>query len=1225
MTESLSVYIPMDRRQALAHNQSLSDHTQGAALFADISGFTPLTEVLVNDLGQQRGAEELTRHLNQVYEALIAELHRYGGSVISFSGDAITCWLRDDDGRRALACALAMQTAMQSFAAVPTPSGRTVTLAMKVAVAAGAARRFLVGDPDIQVIDALAGALLDRLIAAEHQAQRGEVVVDPETARTLGSAAQMSERLDEESGQRYGVVKGLTEKPEPRPWPDLATGALTDEQVSPWLLPSVYERLRDGQGEFLTELRPAVVMFLRFGGIDYDEDAEAGTQLDSYITAVQHTLEKYEGTLLQLTIGDKGSYLYAAFGAPLTHEDDALRAASVALELRRTRPAFIDEFSIGISQGRMLTGAYGAQASRTYGILGDDVNLAARLMQAAAPNQILVSRTAHQSIEDTFSWEALPPLQLKGKARAVQVYSLLGASARPARHLQEFHYMLPMVGRQAELKLIEDKLALARQGHGQIVGLAGEAGIGKSRMLAEVIRLAAEQGVAGYGGECESYGTNTRYLVWQSIWYGLFDLDASAPVATQISVLEGRLAAIDPALQQRLPLLGEVLNLELPDTALTHAFDAKLRKTSLESLLVDCLRACIGQTPVLLVLEDCHWLDQLSHDLLEVLGRAMADMPIVLLLTYRPTPLRVQSLPHFTEVALTGFTPAEAEQLIDAKLQLAFGLHTDIPAMLVERLTKRAEGNPFYLEELLNYLQDRRLDPQHQQTLEQLDLPTSLHSLILSRIDQLTENQKILLKLASVIGQRFKAAMLWGAYPHLGDLEQLQPNLQAINRTDLMVQDLAEPELAYLFKSVITQEVAYESLPYATRATLHDQIGQYIERTYGDTLAQYLSLLAFHFDRSQNEAKQREYLLKAGEAAQASYDNLAAVAYYQRVLPLLPAPQQVSVMRRLGQVFEILGKWTEAGELYQQALALSEQLGDLTARAWCQTALAELSRKRGQFAEAAVWLEQARHEFEALNNEDGVAQTFHYGGSLAAQQGDFETARALYEQSLAIRRRLADQPRTASLLSNLGVVARLKGEYTLARYLHEEGLAIRRALGDKWAIAISLNNLGNVALDEGDYAAARTWQEEATVLRGEVGDRWAEGNSKNNLGNVARAQADYAIAASLYRESLLINRELGDKWALAYLLEDTGALAALQGQSVRALRLVGAAATLREAIGAPLSAVEQSKLEKLLAPARQALDSPAQAAALAEGRAFTLAHAVEYALMAFDKLTGRSG
>ncbi|MEK7784998.1 MAG: adenylate/guanylate cyclase domain-containing protein, partial [Chloroflexota bacterium] len=195
MIETPSVYIPMDRRQALAQGAPLPDRAQGAALFADVSGFTALTEALVNDLGPQRGAEELSRHLNLVYDGLIAELHRYGGSAVSFTGDAITCWF-DSAGttlrlatQRATACALAMQKTMGAFAAITISSGRTVSLAVKVAVAAGPARRFVVGDPEIQVMDVLAGATLDNLSATEKQAGKGEVVLHPSAAGALGDSA----------------------------------------------------------------------------------------------------------------------------------------------------------------------------------------------------------------------------------------------------------------------------------------------------------------------------------------------------------------------------------------------------------------------------------------------------------------------------------------------------------------------------------------------------------------------------------------------------------------------------------------------------------------------------------------------------------------------------------------------------------------------------------------------------------------------------------------------------------------------------------------------------------------------------------------------------------------------------------------------------------------------------------------------------------------------------
>ncbi|MEJ2557736.1 MAG: adenylate/guanylate cyclase domain-containing protein, partial [Anaerolineae bacterium] len=1023
--ETPVTYIPMDRRQALARGVVLPDRVQGAVLFADISGFTPLTEELVRELGPQRGVEELTLHLNLVYDALIAELHRYGGSVINFSGDAITCWFDGDSGLQATACALDMQRAMNRFVEVIIPSGKAVSLSMKAAVATGPVRRFIVGDPQIQVIDVLAGATLSHLASAEHHANKGEVVLDPAAVTSLARKVQVVEwRRDDETGERFGVVGGLADQVSIAPWSPLAPDALTEEQVRPWLLPVVYGRLRSGQGEFLAELRPAVALFLRFSGIDFDGDEEAGTKLDTYIRQVQRILARYEGTLLQLTIGDKGSYLYAAFGAPLAHEDDTVRAVSAALELRSPALDFITNVQIGISQGRFRTGAYGGTMRRTYGVLGDEVNLAARLMQAAVPGQVLVSAISRRAAGDMFTWESLPALKVKGKSEPVTVFSLVEAKKRRGIGLQAFEYALPMVGREAELALIEQKLDLVLQGKGQVIGISGEPGIGKTRLMAEAIRLAGDRQLSGYASECESYGTNTSYLVWRPIWRALFDIDPAWEVEDQVRALERQLERVDPALVPRLPLLGAVLNVDIPDNDLTRSFDAKLRKSSLEALLVDCLRAWARRTPLLLVLEDCHWLDSLSHDLLEVVGRAVADLPVLLMLAFRPPELdrlqapRLSRLPHFTGIELTEFTPQEAERLIGLKLAQFFGSQAEVPSALIERVTERAEGNPFYIEELLNYLRDREIDPQDTKALKELDLPTSLHSLIISRLDQRTESQKITLRVASVIGRLFKAGLLCSVYPELGVPERVKADLEALCRFDLTRVDTPEPELAYLFKHIVTQEVAYESLPFATRAMLHEQLAGYIERTYSGFPRQYVDLLAYHYERSQNEGKKREYLRKAGEVAQADYANEAAISYYQRLLPLLPVEEKVDIMLKLGEILQLVGQLTRAEGLYRQALQLAEQMGDRSALAWCQAAMGELFRKQGLYAEASTWLERARAVFEELGDQAGVGQVLHWAGTLAWNQGDYDAARSRYEESLVIRRQLGDEDRIARLLSN---------------------------------------------------------------------------------------------------------------------------------------------------------------------------------------------------------------
>jgi predicted ATPase/class 3 adenylate cyclase len=1276
--ESLAAYIPTDRRYALARRSNLPDHTSGAALFADISGFTPLTEGLVQALGPQRGADELTRWLNKIYDALLVEIENYRGSVISFSGDAITCWFDDQKdislqsnisaAFRAAASALAIQEAMQQFAQVDIPGAGIISLAVKVVVTVGPARRFLLGDPKIQLIDTLAGETLYRLAAAEHHAERGEVLLDQYAVSALGDTVTVLEwRADSESSEKFAVVNQLKGMMiEPDPWPALDADALSDELIRPWMLPPVYERLMSGMGEFLTELRPTVSLFLRFSGIDYDSDPKAQSKLNIFIQAVQRILARYNSYLLQLTIGDKGSNFYVSFGAPLSHEDNAIRAAATALELRDLQMEFIANVQIGISQGLTRTGACGGMLRRTYSVIGDEVNMAARLMQSAAPGQVLVNQNVRKAAADNFNWEELPPLKVKGKSQPVTVFRLISSQERHEIRVHEPKYSLPMVGRKTELAVLAQKLDIALQGHGQIVGITAEAGMGKSRLMAEVIRLAKGNNMLGYGGECQSFGTTTSYLVWQNIWRGFFNLDAAKPAAEQIESLEKQLSEIDPALLSRLPLLGTVLNLPIPDNELTGSFDAKLRKESLESLLVDCLRKRAHSRPLLLMLEDCHWLDPLSHDLLEIIGRAVVDLPVLIAIAYRPpqtgrllTP-RVNRLFHFTAIPLTDLPAGEIEQLVSLKLGQVYGEQIRLPQALIEKISSRADGNPFYIEELLNYLHDRNIDPQQPEALEQIDFPDSLYSLILSRIDQLTENQKTLLKVASVIGRLFRAAMLWGVYTQVGSQERARADLDALSALDLTPMDTPEPELAYLFKHILTQEVAYETLSFATRALLHDLIGQYIENNSPAELNQYIDLLAFHFERSENLPKKKEYLLKAAEAAQADYANAAAITYYQRVLHLLPEDERVFGLLKLGQVLELVGEWESAEQINREADRLAANVNDIMGHARAQRSIGWLLRKQGTYTEAEEWLMRARGIYLQLDDKAGMshvlsnigeiyrlqgkfdearsfydesltlaeqiaeprdrqaarAHSLKGAGTVATWQGDYAVARALNQESLALRRELGDTPGVATLLNNLGIIARFQRDLAGARQMNDESLALFREMGDRWAVGQLLNNQACVASDQGEYQEARELLNESLLIRRQLGDKAGLALSLNTLADVVLDEGKFADARPLLDESLEISRELGDQTAIAYLFEDYAGLAAAEAKPQKALQLAAFAAALRESIGAPLPPSEQARVDRMIAPARDALPESAITAEWETGRSLELEQAVTLALSA---------
>lgn len=1209
-----STYIPRDRRQALAEGVELADRTSGGALFADISGFTPLTEALARSLGPRRGAEELTVHLNLVYQSLIEEVDRYGGSVIAFAGDAITCWFQNDTGSAATQCALAMQTTMAQFGNVRVADGKVVELALKVGVAQGPTRRFVVGRPEIQVLDVLAGQTLGRMAAAANAAERGEVILEDKLAHSLGDNLELKSWKTDKYGTPFAVAQSLRNAV--KPTAQSKPLDLSDARVRPWLMAPVYQRLKAGQGEFLTELRPAVAMFLKFDGIDYDGDDEAGVKLSAYVNWVQEVLHSYEGFLVDVAIGDKGSYLYSCFGAPIAHENDVWRAITVARKLIKP-PAefsFLTLTQIGVSTGTMRTGAYGGSTRRTYGVLGDQVNMAARLMEHAKPGQVLVADRVRHAAGNAFVWQPLSPVKAKGKSEPVPVHVLLSMADHGRSRLLEPQYALPMVGREQELGVIRTALEAARLGRGQIVSITAEAGMGKSRLAAEAIRLAQGSGLKTCAGQCQSHGTNTSYLAWQTIWQALFELPQEAPEAVQIAALEQKLDQIDPLLTSRLPLLANAVDLPIPDNNVTLSLEPRLRKASLEALLCDCLRKLTKGNPTLLVMEDLHWVDALSHELLDVLARAIAQSPVLFVLTQRrqdtgvPQQSAYRQLPYFAEVTLSALDGVEAGRLVSLKVDQLFPQQRP-PPQLLERLVVRSAGNPFYLEELLNLLKDQRIDFTNPEAVKSLDLPVSLQSLVLSRIDRLTETQQAALKVACVIGRLFPAAAVWGIQTHQ-DREQVSADLARICAVDLTAIDRPEPELFYIFKHVVTQEVTYESLPHRTRAKLHEEIGLQLEKLYRDRIEQQLNLLAFHFDRSENKEKKRDYLKRAGEAAQAHYANAAAVNYYERVMGLLEPAEQIVTFLQLGKVRELIGEWKKAGACYQQAFQIAEQLRDRQAQARCQAATGDLLRKQGLFNEARDWLGIARTQFEDIGDNSGVAQTLQGAGTVAAMQGDYATAWSLYERSLELRRKLGDKAHIANLLNNLGLIARFKGDYAASLKLNEQSLEIRRQLGDRWGIANSLNNMGILLRDMNRSAEARDQLEESLLLNREVGDRWAVANVLTSLGEVVVDLQDWEAAKGFLNESLSMNLELGDRTAVAFIIEGFAAMASGQARAAHAVRLAAAAAALRSEIGSPLSPSEQARLNRFIDVALQSLTSEQQAICLAEGSALKFDQAV---------------
>lgn len=1156
-------YIAETRRAAIVRGESVPEVVNGSGLFADISGFTPLTEALASTLGPRRGAEALVDNLNRILEALIDDLHRYGGEVIYFSGDAVTCWIDGDDGAAAVSCALHMQRTMSSIGQVEV-DGSAVELGLKTAVATGSARRFVVGDPELQLIEVLAGSLIDDLASAEQVAEPGDSIVAPSIIESLGDRLDNAELRTGDDGRAFGVVRSLVD---PVPSGEAFHGLedLTIEQARPWLLPTVFERLSSGDGALFAELRTVLPMFIRFGGIDFDGDQEAPEKLQAFVLVAQDVLDRFGGNLLQLTLGDKGAYLYAVFGSPRAHEDDSSRAIRAAHELHEAvAGGDVVDVQIGVTRGRVLSGTCGHPQRRTFACLGDPVNMAARLMGKADVGSVLVSRDVVDAAGQLFAWESVPPLQLKGKVERVAAFTLAGLNRESRKTFSRFP--LPIVGRERELALINERLRQAAAGDRKVIGVTAEPGIGKSRLVAEIVETLGEVAADLAYGEAESFGTNTSYLVWRDVWRSLLDLEAGA----DHRAVEERVAALDERLLPRVPLLSGLTGIEIADNDVTSLFDPKLRKTSLENLASSMLAAVVAAGPAVIVLEDCHWIDEASIDLLEVLVRDSADLPLLFVAAYRTeidasTRQRLLDLPSFEELHLLELTSAEMQRAIATKLESQFGDDVVAASTVIDLVMARSEGNPFVLEELINFFHRTGVDISDPRAAQSVDIPDSLQAMVLQRVDALDASPRRALKVGSVVGSEFEASSLPPVYPELGNARDVIGFLEYLGSAELVARDGVFDDW-WLFRHAVTREVAYESIPFSLRSQLHEAVGSYLE-IKGE--AANLDRLAYHYWHSSNLDKKIEYQRRAAEAAQASYANAAAIEYYERLLSVVDDNGRSSALSRLGEVLELVGEWTSAQERLTEALELTQAAGDVTAAAWNVVGLAEIARKQGRYDDATEQLSEAGDMFASVDDRAGEGRVLHLAGTLAAQSGDLDTAKTYYEQSLEIRRSLNDLPGLASLLSNLGVVAEYSDQLDDARAFHEEALEARELVGDRWAIAVSNTNLGMIEVLSGEFERARDLFSEALRLNEEVGDAWMVAVSHNNLGNAHRELGDGIEARRYYRTSAEQYLSYADSWATAFLLEDIATQLALDQNGTGAMTLLGAADRMREDINAP--------------------------------------------------------
>ena len=714
------------------------------------------------------------------------------------------------------------------------------------------------------------------------------------------------------------------------------------------------EKIRTSRATLEGERKQVTVLFADIKGsmeLTRDLDPEAAQQLlDPALHAMMDAVHRYEGTVNQVL----GDGIMVLFGAPIAHEDHALRACYAALAMqaalhdyaevvRRTHGLAL-QCRIGLNAGDVVVRTIHNDLHMDYSAVGLTTHLAARLEQAAPPGTILLATATVRLVEGLVRVKAWGPVPIQGLAEPVEVWELLGVSG-PRRRLQTARArgLTSFVGRQTEMTILDAALAQARAGHGQVVAVVGEAGVGKSRLVDEFVQAAHAQGWLVLDSAAMSYGQATPYFPVRDLLRRYCHLEEGADTGTIQTRVTEQVLTLDPALRDTIPALLALLDALPEDSPFLHLDASQRRQRTFAALKRVLLRQSQVQ-PLLLVCEDLHWLDTETQALLDSLGETLPTARLLLLINYRPDYRHGWgSKTYYTQVRLDPLPPASAHTFLQALLG-------DDPSLvpLTPLLIQRTEGNPLFLEESVRTLVETGVlagEPgayRVAHALPSLQMPATVQAVLAARIDRLPLEEKRLLQIAAVLGTEVPMSLLQAVAEM--PAEALRLGLVHLQDAEFLYEARLFPELVYTFKHALTQEVAYGSLLHERRRALHARIVEALEVLAGDRMAEQAERLAHHALRGEMWNKALAYCRQAGEKAMARSAHREAVGYFEQAISVLPhLPEQRatreqaidlrlalrSALRPLGDFERILVALREA-ETLATALADSRRLGQVS-------------------------------------------------------------------------------------------------------------------------------------------------------------------------------------------------------------------------------------------------------------------------------------------------------
>lgn len=1128
---------------------------EGAVLFVDISGFTVMTQQLM-DKGQKEGAEILSNILNTIFEVMIKEVYHAQGFITHFAGDAFTAifpieegFTSKDTALAALQCAQTIQDFFQQNGTQYSKFGR-FDLQIKIGLSFGKTDWGIVGDKLIMGVEAckfyFRGKAIDEATHSEQQANRGETLLSQDFKSVLNEISLKGDYLDSNIFRFEGFVQDKNvffPIPHPPNLPHIKPNVLD------LFIPNEIVSFRE-KGEF----RNIISIFISFKGI------ESHKKLNTFASIILKHIIRYKGSLKEIDLGDKGAVLIVFFGAPVAYENNLARALYFAEEVKSeaTNSNTLKrlQFRMGITSGKVYAGILGGEYRCEYTCLGNTVNMAARIMMKAKWGEIWVNDSV--AAQPSFSFRKKGDFEYKGFGIPISTYEYLGKEKKVGFSSKP----TPIIGHENTLTELTQQLSPILEGKfASITYIFGEAGIGKTRLVYALkekmtsdvkwLHVTADQilpkpfhpfkdvlithfkfpRITNTAAQKNYFEIAFQSLIIKINYQIALSVSKEASKQNRIHLLK----EAKTELLRTKSILAAQVGVHYIEDNLLEQLDAKGKYENTILAIQNFLKTLSLIQPLVIHLEDSQWLDTDSIVLLQRLEINLAEYPIAILSTARykdnggSAILPFKDIPQHT-IELTYLEPNQVKILAEMRLNIHANQDLiPVSSSLLEVLVERSKGNPFFVEQLLRFFGENQWLQKHSgtwQLTQQINsVPDSIQGLLMARIDRLSKQVKQVVKVAAVVGREFEIPLL----------------STLLNRNILAETKVAETEQIWslqreakgVFKHTLLRDMAYGMQLKAQLRQLHQLTATAMENRYVANIEEKYADIAFHYEKAETTIKAIEYLEKAGDYAKENFQNQQALDFFERLLQQLEKLNDENfiwkILLKKATVQGVIGKWDASKATYLTAMELAKNLKNEAYQNETMFNLARIFSWQGRYQEALDYYQQCLEKYYKSKDKNQIANTIGYMGAVYINLSKNEDAAKCFQQQISLASELGDEKNHATALGNLGSLFNQLGKYDAAMDCYMQSYELFEKINHPQNAAMNLTNMGSVATIRGDYDAAMEYYQESLKHFKKVGYQHGIIYTIVNIGYTFMQQGEYNDALSYYQKSLRLSLEMKDR------------------------------------------------------------------------------------------------